>query len=314
MAYNNDSFILSWIHDIPSNPPSPSRPHHRKRRHSDPEQLVSPPSSQEVRRADFAVGMSSIKRKRLATTPSLSRNEDGESDRPSTQPSPSKSLSALALTDGGVEVAPLEMSDQRIPRSLVRFSRKMSTGVGFVPKYLEAEIAKLREHDEESYADFEPHVFLDSDKAYSIQLAPEIELSAAQLIVNEAREAFQQQFDESGWNNSVHSPLLFLAFYGKKSSGGQLHVFQACNSAGILPTYLINNNQGKKVDYVCYIQPQNDSDPQTQDLINKIRSKLYDTSINHSNHASLRACPISVSVKTKKDGSNDDKALLQLAV
>ena len=139
MAYEDDSFVLSWIRDIPSNPPSPSQPHHRKRTYSDSEQLVSPPSSQEPHRADLGVGMPlpSSKRQRIGTTPSLSKNEDGESERPSTQQSPSKSLSALALTDGGVEVAPLETSDQRIPRSLVRLSRKMSTAVGFVPKYLE---------------------------------------------------------------------------------------------------------------------------------------------------------------------------------
>lgn len=68
------------------------------------------------------------------------------------------------------------------------------------------------------------------------------------------------------------------------------------------------------VDCLFYIRPQNDNDPKTQDLINKIRSSLNDTAINHSNHASLRPYPISVSVETKKDGSNDAKALLQLAL
>lgn len=91
----------------------------------------------------------------------------------------------------------------------------------------QADITKLRQHDEEAYADFEPHVFLDSEKAYPKHLAPDNELSAAQLIVAEAGEAFREQFDESRWNNSVHSPLLSLAFYGKKPRDGHLHVFQA---------------------------------------------------------------------------------------
>ncbi|RFN44909.1 methyltransferase type 11 [Fusarium flagelliforme] len=295
MAYSDDSFILSWVREIPSNPPSPSQPHHRKRPQSDSEQLVSPPSSQEPRRADFGVEMprTPVKRPRLATTSLLS-----ESDRPSTQQSPGKSLTALAVTEGGVDVEPLEVSDKRIPRSLVHLSLKIRNIVGVVPKYLEVEIAKLSEKDDQACADFGPHVFLNSEKTYAPHIAPEIELAAAQLIVDGAADACRNQFDESGWNNCVHSPLLHLAFYGKKSRGSHLHEFQPCTSAGVQPAYLISNAQGKKA----------------HELINKIRPKLNDTSINHTSHASLCAHPISVRVKTKTDGSNADKARLQLDV
>ncbi|RBR09580.1 uncharacterized protein FIESC28_09799 [Fusarium coffeatum] len=262
MAYNDDSHILSWIRDIPFNPPSPSQPHHRKRTPSDSEQLASPPCSQESRRANLGVEM--------------------------------PSLSALAVAEDGVEVAPLQISDKRIPHSLIALSRNISNVVGVVPKYLEAEIAKLNERNDSPYTDFGSHVFLDSEKTYLPHLAPTIELAAVQLIVAGAADACRNQFDESGWNTTVHAPLLYLVFYGKECRGTQLHRFQACTRAGVQPAYLINNAQGKKVHFVFYVDAQYDSDPQPHQLINKIRPILKDTSIDHSSQASLCAHPISV--------------------
>ena len=134
MAYDDDGHILSWIRDIPSDPLSPSQPHHRKRTHSDSEQLVSPPCSQEPRRADLgdAMPVPPVKRQRLRDTPSRS-----ESDRPSTQQSLGKSLTALAVTEGGVDVEPLEVSDERIPRYLFQLFLAVKNIIGVVPKHLE---------------------------------------------------------------------------------------------------------------------------------------------------------------------------------
>lgn len=69
-------------------------------------------------------------------------------------------------------------------------------------------------------------MFLDFEKLYPGHLALDIDLAAVQLIVAEARDAFREQYDESGWNNLVHSPLLSLAFYGKNSREGHLHALQ----------------------------------------------------------------------------------------
>ena len=90
---------------------------------------------------------------------------------------------------------------------------------------MQDEIAKLSENDDQASADFGPHVFLNSEKTYPPHLAPEIELAAVQLVGGGAADACRNQFDESGWNNSVHSPLLHLAFYGKKPRGLHLHEF-----------------------------------------------------------------------------------------
>ncbi|KAF9767051.1 hypothetical protein IL306_000436 [Fusarium sp. DS 682] len=83
-------------------------------------------------------------------------------------------------------------------------------------------------------------------------------------------------------------------------------------TAGILADYRIENWKVKKVDYVFHIKAQYDDDSQAKQLIDSIRFKFPDSSINLTRH--FKAHPIFVSVKTKKDVSNEEKARLQMGV
>ncbi|KAI1037758.1 hypothetical protein LB503_009475 [Fusarium chuoi] len=247
---------------------------------------------------------------RSATDTSSQRGSSYQGTSISKQSSPTKHLSALSVQPYGLVQKSLNVSDSNVPESLKELYQDMkniSDGHGAIPKYLEQEISELPP----ARGSFTPGMYDKDEKRYPSASHRNIPLSDVILLVTEAIRCSDSSFDEHAWNGLVHLPLLNAVFHGSNSRPPQLDGFAPCTSASILTQYKIKSASGKKVNYVCYINPENDpAQPKFTSTINTIRASLEDASINHTDY--IPDCPISFSIETKRGDESGKKAALQM--
>ncbi|KAH6957657.1 hypothetical protein BKA56DRAFT_602290 [Ilyonectria sp. MPI-CAGE-AT-0026] len=262
-----------------------------------------------------------------STTPSLASNEESLA---SGQSSPSKIFSALSLKPEGIDLKTLDLDDPNISHPLSELladMEKIARGKHVVPSGFKADIEQ-RAQTIRSFTAFEPGVFM-LDGGHPNLTEPRMQGSQETTndngldcslhdilrIVNDAKECHGLDYDEAGWNSLVHSPLLHLIHHGHRSRGGQLDGFSPCTSARITPVYRIKNISGKQVDYVLFLDPEQDESLEgaSQAILN-LRKQIPENSINHTSYAPLLRRPISISIETKRSGGHQTKAKLQMSI
>ncbi|CZR49073.1 uncharacterized protein FPRO_12510 [Fusarium proliferatum ET1] len=212
-------------------------------------------------------------------------------------------MSKLSVTPNGLMQKPLKASDPLVPKSLVQLEKEMESianGHGVVPEYLQAEMCDKTIDD----CDFTTGMF-DKNAAKYSDSHREVNLYDIIAIMASANNCQEDLLDEHTWNNHVHTPLLNAAFYGKYPCPPQLDGFLTCATATILPEYKIKAAPGKKVDYVAYINPDNDkAHPNARAIIDKYRANFAEDSINHTGYR--KVTPISFSIETKRSDLLED--------
>ncbi|KAG4272803.1 hypothetical protein FPRO04_10318 [Fusarium proliferatum] len=332
-------FFLFWLDDLPPHFSSSAQSISKKRSLSDANLPISPPLSLD-RGADSTIDGTLVRKRKLGVVPFLAAQTDsdgidaseiiveddndeisrpdrsvtdtGSSQRSSgtvKQLSPKKVMSKLSVTPNGLMQKPLKASDPLVPKSLVQLEKEMESiadGHGVVPEYLQAEMCDKTIDD----CDFTTGMF-DKNAAKYSDSHREVNLYDIIAIMASANNCQEDLLDEHTWNNHVHTPLLNAAFYGKYPCPPQLDGFLTCTTATILPEYKIKAAPGKKVDYVAYINPDNDkAHPNARAIIDKYRANFAEDSINHTGYR--KVTPISFSIETKRSGQDVQKAQLQL--
>ncbi|RBA14450.1 hypothetical protein FPRO05_03242 [Fusarium proliferatum] len=315
--------ILFWLDDLPPHFSSSAQSVSKKRSLSDANLPISPPLSLN-RGADSTMDDTLVKKHKLGVVPFLAAQTDSDgidtiTDTSSSQRSsgtvkqlsPKKVMSKLSVTPNGLMQKPLKASDPLVPKSLVQLEKDMESiadGHGVAPEYLEAEMCGKTIDD----CDFTTGMFDKNGVKYS-DSHHEVNFYDIIAIVASANTCQEDLLDEHTWNNHVHTPLLNAAFYGKYPCPPQLDGFLTCTTATILPEYKIKAAPGKKVDYVAYINPDNDkAHPNARAIIDKYRANFAEESINHTGYR--KVTPISFSIETKRSGQDVQKAQLQLGV
>ncbi|KAF5621037.1 uncharacterized protein FTJAE_11377 [Fusarium tjaetaba] len=330
--------ILFWLDDLPPHPPPSLQPITKKRSLSDVNFPPSPPLSGDMEEQPATpapkkrkLGLSKMllaraeeeasgdesgdetprqQGSRSVTDTSSQRGSSRQGTSISKQSSLTKHLSALSAQPYGLVQKSLNVSDSNVPESLKELYQDMkniSDGNRAIPKYLEEEISSLPP----AHGSFTPGMYDKDEKQHPPASHRKIPLSDVMLLVTEAIRCSDSSFDEHAWNGLVHLPLLNAVFHGSNSRLPQLDGFAPCTSASTIPQYKIKSASGKKVNYVCYINPENDpAQPNFTATINTIRASLEDASINHTDY--IPDCPISFSIETKRGDESGKKAALQM--
>ncbi|KAF5648579.1 hypothetical protein F52700_895 [Fusarium sp. NRRL 52700] len=336
--------ILFWLDGIPPHFPHPAQPNSKKRSLSDVANLPSPPHSPKSAPEEMPpVTPVTKKRKTLGHGPPLAlpdqvEDEDEENEQtPRAEPSlsddrasqrtgstsasstssPTKALRALKYQEDGLDHVKLDVSDDTLPASLVQLANDMQdigNGESVVPVYLKHDIKDLGTKTT-AHGRIKPYRFDDENKRYPKNSHRRLNLGDILQVVSDAWDCDEYQADETYWNNHVHTSLLNIIFRGTNPCPTQLDGFRSCTTASILPEYKINATAGKKVDYVSFINPEQDELlPNATKLIDKICASAMDNSINHTSFQRLLDQPISFSIETKRGAQMAQKAELQMGV
>ncbi|OHF04589.1 hypothetical protein CORC01_00060 [Colletotrichum orchidophilum] len=139
-------------------------------------------------------------------------------------------------------------------------------------------------------------------------LGPTPSVAAVLDIMDRGISCRDEQMDEAGWNQIVHSRILELAFTGLWSKNDDIIAFAPCTSAKMLPDYA--DPVSRKVDFCACIRP----DALATIAIQSIRDQdaLANQSINHTDFPPLQARPIALSIETKIHGEGMNNAETQL--
>lgn len=282
---------------------------------------------------------------------SQSRSQSQSQSRTSTTTSgassPRKRLHALRIDAGGLEVRPLTTTARHMPHPLKKLNGDMETagsGYGVVdPTLLCAAGQKLP-----SASVLPPWAFA-PEPAVRAQLGPTPSLRQVRAIVSDAAHAQHLGYLESGWNCTVHAPLLKLALdvgclddddededdSGREDDGRQQQPkgvamgydsstsritplgvdFMPCTTAKIIKEYIPTAAQAKMVDFAVVLGMAN-LGPGDKRRIEQLCAGVPLGSINHTDFAPLMSHPIAVSIETKKPGKSggDNDAQLQVGV
>ncbi|KAF4416070.1 methyltransferase type 11 [Fusarium austroafricanum] len=125
-----------------------------------------------------------------------------------------------------------------------------------------------------------------------------------------AARCFNKDHDEGVWNAEVHQPLLDMVL--RRPGSSNLVDFTLCTTAPIIREYLPSHTQEKRVDFCFYIEPNFDSTYKPR--IEIFSNSLPEMSVNHTSYRPLRTCPTTVSIETKRPGTDFDGAILQIGV
>ncbi|KPM42798.1 hypothetical protein AK830_g3733 [Neonectria ditissima] len=132
----------------------------------------------------------------------------------------------------------------------------------------------------------------------------------ARKLVKRAGQCHHLQYDEAGWNNLVHTPLLDAVLNDKYPSESQSVDFSPCMTAPISPRFHHFSITSTKVDYVLYLDAD-EQDASISDALAKLEER--EGSVNHTAFTPLGRHPISISIETKRHDGDGRRADIQLA-
>ncbi|KAK7428831.1 hypothetical protein QQZ08_004601 [Neonectria magnoliae] len=132
----------------------------------------------------------------------------------------------------------------------------------------------------------------------------------ARKLVKRAGQCHHLQYDEAGWNNLVHTPLLDAMLNDKDPFQSQAVDFSPCMTAPISPRFHHFAFTSTRVDYVLYLDADADDVPISDALTTLEKSE---GSVNHTAFTPLGQRPISISIETKRHGGDGRRADVQLA-
>ncbi|KAK7434153.1 hypothetical protein CaCOL14_013437 [Colletotrichum acutatum] len=125
-------------------------------------------------------------------------------------------------------------------------------------------------------------------------------------MVSRAKMCRDYEFDEAGWNTSLHHHVINLAVPEFYQATGKLVYMIPCTSANTLPD-LVQASAFRKVDFCLCIEPTGAAAQAINRLV------LTETpSINHTEYGALKTRPIGLNIETKLQGEGLSVAEAQL--
>ncbi|OHX00749.1 hypothetical protein CSPAE12_00521 [Colletotrichum incanum] len=197
---------------------------------------------------------------------------------------------------------------QSMWKDIGRYDRGIGT-IGLTEKEaVEAAQANIPEYEQDVFESFFYEQEPPAGDGTRTTLGPTPSVAAVLDIMERGISCRDEQIDEAGWNQIVHSRILELAFTGLWCKNDDTVAFCPCTSATIMTNY--TDAVSRKVDFCAFIRP----DALSAIAIQTIRDQdaLASISINHTDFAPLRARPIALSIETKIHGEGMNNAEAQL--
>ncbi|KAJ4130613.1 hypothetical protein NW754_009666 [Fusarium falciforme] len=342
-------FIAEWLEGIPAtldDPHSSQFDHHRSKKRKYHHHPLSPPTSLSGSRSisdDMAPSLktpSKKHKKRKVDTAHDDSDPEGNEEETPTQPpramdidnsdvlslssasmsqasnksSPTKLFPQLSLAPQGLKRVPMDLKDPNLPTDLVDLMIEMQAicrGRGVVPRSLKSTIEERKRESRADYifySEFDDVVY-GTDDGFSTEM--DTLLNTALKTVDAAVDCDATQQDETGWNHLVHSPLLDTVL---DRIPRNLVGFAPCMTANITSRYKIPSAPGARVDYAMFANPLKDGDSRLDDAIENLQRRMPEASINHTPFTPFSKRPISVSIETKRQNGEGDKAVLQIGI
>ncbi|KAJ4214201.1 hypothetical protein NW757_014736 [Fusarium falciforme] len=211
----------------------------------------------------------------------------------------------------------MDPDNKEMPFDLVHLLSDMydfSTGRGIIPDSLKFQDEIVRRSASDwSLRRLRDDAFYKSAKTGSspadVSSASGLMLTARKLV-KRAGQCHHLQYDETGWNNLVHTPLLDAVLNDGDPTATQLVDFSPCMMASISSRFHHFSIASTKVDYVLYL----DAD-EGGAYISDALARLEETegSVNHTAFTPLAQYPISLSIETKRHGGDGRRADVQMA-
>ncbi|RSL95654.1 hypothetical protein CEP52_011926 [Fusarium oligoseptatum] len=293
-----------------NNPGTPDNSSKRKELHPDDQQNDEPFDANETPRPAKAASSSAI----FKNTPSLSSQSNAS--QTSGRSSPTRAFPVQGYNNSHrLDSVTMDPDNRDMPSDLANLLDDMydfSTARCIIPDILKSEIGKQSVDDRSLRR-------LRNDAYYSLATddLPLMDMASAsrlmltvRKLVKRAGQCHHLQYDEAGWNNLVHTPLLDAVFNDGDPNETQLVDFSPCMTASVSSRFHYFPIPATKVDYVLYLDAGAE-DPCTTDAIAKLEETTG--SVNHTSFTPLASHPISVSIETKRHGGDGRRADVQMA-
>lgn len=241
--------------------------------------------------------------------------------------SPTKHLIDFQLSSVRVELKDFGTPGCELPAGATRIfhdMRRISKGLGVIPKIFEERMRKLNEVDFAEDTNFE--TVDDTSNTYEAATRSQGYESLWRDVVKTrcaARECHNESLSEPEWNGEVHSRLLRLALEVDRVNSNVWYRYATVASitdTSLLPFILGSGSeiptrmQGKMVDFVIMLEPDETLHTDVICVLKQAYPIKSKRTINHIGTSSLRVKPIAVSIETKRASINEDTAHLQLSV
>ncbi|KAI8716056.1 hypothetical protein NCS52_00898200 [Fusarium sp. LHS14.1] len=294
----------------PNNPGTPENSSKRKELHPDDQRDDEPFDVNETPRPTKAASSSAI----FKNTPSLSSHSNAS--QTSGRSSPTRAFPIQGYNNNHrLDSVTMDPDNRDMPSDLANLLDDMydfSTARSIIPDILKSEIGKqsagdrsLRRLRNDAYY----NLATDSTPPMDMASASRLMLTARKLT-KRAGQCHHLQYDEAGWNNLVHTPLLDAVFNDGDPNENQLVDFSPCMTASVSSRFHYFPIPATKVDYVLYLDADAE-DACTSDAIAKLEETAG--SVNHTAFTPLASHPISLSIETKRHGGDGRRADVQMA-
>ncbi|WZH40848.1 uncharacterized protein QYS62_001786 [Fusarium acuminatum] len=191
-------------------------------------------------------------------------------------------------------------------KTMFRDLQRIGLNKNFLPKQWEATIKAraLADPDFEDLGDFS-YMSPEVEPEHSLQqpeMLPALLYMVDRIVVESAR--CSKYFDEPGWNNPVHSPILNAVFNQRFWPGDEREMVEYSPNHGPC--------NGGSPHVSAFIRQGIQPPPETQDAVETLYESTSEKSVNHIAFPPLRRSPISLTIKTKRYGGNHAKANAQV--
>ncbi|KAH7136971.1 hypothetical protein B0J13DRAFT_560317 [Dactylonectria estremocensis] len=289
---------------IPMNPSHPGTPESRSKRKLSDQATDQPVDINATPRPSKAASGNSVFR----SAPSLSSQSNSQA---SGRSSPTRAFPVHGYNNHRIESVTMDPDNKQMPSSLADLLNDMydfSEGRDIIPDVLKDDIVK-RSASEWSLRRVRGDAYYQVKTGLSPADASRLMLTARKLV-KRAGQCHHLQYDEAGWNNLVHTPLLDAVLNDKDPSQTQTVDFSPCMTASISPRFHHFPMTSTKVDYVLYLDA-GDEDASTRNALAKLEET--EGSVNHTAFTPLAQYPIFLSIETKRHGGDGRRADVQMA-
>ncbi|KAH7125870.1 hypothetical protein EDB81DRAFT_810084 [Dactylonectria macrodidyma] len=287
------------------NPSYPGTPENASKRKLSDQASDQPVDINATPRPSKAASSNSVFR----SAPSLSSQSNSQV---SGRSSPTRAFPVHGYNDHRLDSVTMDPDNKHMPSSLANLLNDMydfSTERDIIPDVLKDDIVK-RSASDWSLRRLRGDAYYESAKTGLSPADASRLMLTARKLVKRAGQCHHLQYDEAGWNNLVHTPLLDAVLNDKDPSQNQPVDFSPCMTASISPRFHHFSMTPTKVDYVLYL----DADDEDASIRNELaRLEATEGSVNHTAFTPLAQYPIFLSIETKRHGGDGRRADVQMA-